>query len=87
MSVCGCPIENIIKICVTKKQDKNYATGKTKKVAWFVSNCGARNGRRQYADELGKHIQVDIYGACGPFKCPRHNSEACFKMLDKDYKF
>jgi hypothetical protein len=45
---------------VTKKQDKNYATGKTKKVAWFVSNCGARNGHRQYADVLGKHIQVDI---------------------------
>ena len=66
---------------------KNYAAGKTKKVAWFVSNCGARNGRRQYAEELGKHIQVDIYGACGPFKCPRHNSRACFDMLSKDYKF
>lgn len=72
---------------ITKKQSKNYAAGKTKKVAWFVSNCGARNGRRQYADELGKHIQVDIYGACGPLKCPRHNSEQCFKMLDNDYKF
>ncbi|XP_063400628.1 glycoprotein 3-alpha-L-fucosyltransferase A-like [Mytilus trossulus] len=72
---------------ITKKQDKNYAVGKTKKVAWFVSNCGARNGRRQYADELGKYIQVDIYGACGPYKCPRHNSEHCFNMLDKDYKF
>ncbi|CAC5391957.1 E2.4.1.214 [Mytilus coruscus] len=72
---------------ITKKQDKNYAVGKTKKVAWFVSNCGARNGRRQYADELGKYIQVDIYGACGPNKCPRHNAEHCFNMLDKDYKF
>lgn len=42
----------------TKPQNKNYAAGKTKKVAWFVSNCGARNGRRQYADELAKYIQV-----------------------------
>lgn len=89
-SVIVAPYEKMVPFdpnVVTIKQDKNYATGKTKKVAWFVSNCGARNGRRQYADELGKHIQVDIYGACGPFKCPRHNSETCFKMLDKDYKF
>lgn len=39
-------------------QERNYAMNKTKKVAWFVSNCGARNGRLQYANELAKHIQV-----------------------------
>ena len=26
----------------TIKQDKNFAANKTKQVAWFVSNCGAR---------------------------------------------
>lgn len=40
------------------QQDRNYALNKTKKVAWFVSNCGARNGRLQFAHELQKHIQV-----------------------------
>lgn len=40
------------------KQTQNYAQNKTKKVAWFVSNCGARNGRLSYARELQKHIQV-----------------------------
>lgn len=35
---------------------------KTKKVAWFVSNCGAKNKRLEYALELGEHIEVDIYG-------------------------
>lgn len=40
------------------EQDRNYALNKTKKVAWFVSNCGARNGRLQYAHELQKYIQV-----------------------------
>lgn len=40
------------------EQDHNYALNKTKKVAWFVSNCGARNGRLQYAHELQKHIEV-----------------------------
>lgn len=40
------------------EQERNFALNKTKKVAWFVSNCGARNGRLQYAHELQKYIQV-----------------------------
>lgn len=40
------------------EQDRNYALNKTRKVAWFVSNCGARNGRLQYAHELQEYIQV-----------------------------
>lgn len=39
---------------------KNYAAGKTKKVAWFVSNCGARNNRLGYALELQDHIEVGM---------------------------
>lgn len=72
---------------VQPPRPKNYAEGKTKKVAWFVSNCGARNGRRQYANELSQYIQVDIYGACGRLKCPRFQNNKCFEMLNKDYKF
>lgn len=66
----------------------NYAKGKTKKVAWFVSNCADKNGRRAYANELKKHIQVDIYGSCGSLSCPivRGNVN-CYAMLKKDYKF
>lgn len=66
---------------------KNFAANKTKAVAWFVSNCGARNNRLKYAKELGKHIQVDIYGACGTKTCPRSQANNCFKMLDREYKF
>lgn len=40
------------------EQDRNFAQNKTKKVAWFVSNCGARNGRLNYAHELQKYIDV-----------------------------
>ncbi|XP_062554030.1 glycoprotein 3-alpha-L-fucosyltransferase A isoform X1 [Armigeres subalbatus] len=69
------------------EQDRNYALNKTRKVAWFVSNCGARNGRLQYAHELQKHIQVDIYGACGTYKCSRTTADKCFEILDRDYKF
>lgn len=70
--------------------DQNYAANKTKAVAWFVSNCAARNNRLHYAQELKKHIAVDIYGACGDKKCPRFptdSNEKCFQMLDKDYRF
>jgi len=42
------------------EQERNYALNKTRKVAWFVSNCGARNGRLQYAHELQKHIEVQM---------------------------
>lgn len=70
-----------------KAQNKDYAANKTKKVAWFVSNCGARNNRLQYAKELGKYIDVDIYGGCGSFKCPRSEDRKCFNILETDYKF
>ena len=66
---------------------KNYAAGKTKGVAWFVSNCKAKNGRLEYAKELAKFIEVDIYGECGFYKCSRSMKDDCFEMLDKDYRF
>ena len=75
--------ENVL----TLPQNRSYAKGKTKQVAWFVSNCGGRNNRRGYADELAKYISVDVYGACGKHKCPRHSAEKCFEMLNNDYKF
>ncbi|KAL5019318.1 hypothetical protein ScPMuIL_005040 [Solemya velum] len=46
-----------------------------------------RNGRRIYAAELAKYIEVDIYGACGTLRCPREKKEKCFDMLNKHYKF
>ncbi|KAL4223609.1 Alpha-(1 3)-fucosyltransferase 7 [Mactra antiquata] len=65
---------------------KNYAAGKTKKVAWFVSNCKASNSRLEYAKELSKHIDVDIFGRCGDKKCTR-GKEECSRMIHKEYKF
>ena len=45
-------------------QNRDFAANKTKAVAWFVSNCGARNGRLTYAKELSKYIQVMSYLNC-----------------------
>ena len=70
----------------SKNSQKNFARGKSKKVAWFVSNCGASNGRLEYAQQLNIYIDVDIYGNCGSYYCSR-DEEKCFKMLKQDYKF
>lgn len=65
---------------------KNYAYRKTKLVAWFVSNCGAENGRSEYVKELKHYIKVDIYGYCGTLHCKRGH-KLCFEKLRKEYKF
>ncbi|XP_050346006.1 alpha-(1,3)-fucosyltransferase C-like [Nymphalis io] len=65
---------------------------KTKAAAWFVSNCNSRNGREIFVNKLNKELKkyelkVDIYGRCGPLKCPREKNNECVKMLEKDYYF
>ncbi|KAL4232060.1 Alpha-(1 3)-fucosyltransferase 7 [Mactra antiquata] len=67
-------------------QNKNYAVGKTKMVAWFASNCKTKNRRKEYALELAKYIHVDIYGHCGNLKCPKKDKD-CLDVLNTDYKF
>lgn len=64
----------------------NYAQNKTKQVAWFVSNCLTSNRRQEYAQRLMQHIQVDIYGTCGPLKCSRYDPK-CGQLLDNEYRF
>lgn len=65
----------------------NYAENKTKKVAMYVSNCHTSNNRLVYAEELAKHIHVDIYGECGNLSCSKNDNEHCMHILRKDYKF
>ena len=69
------------------KLSRNYAKGKTKLAAMFVSNCAASNKRMEYVSELKKHVNVEVYGACGDRHCEKHNQQGCFDMLRKDYKF
>lgn len=52
-----------------------------------MSNCIAKNNRSAVATELQKYIPVDIFGACGTKVCPRQTENACFDMLQKEYKF
>lgn len=55
---------------------RNMVQNKKKLVAWFVSNCKTPSAREKYVAELQKYVQVDVYGACGPFKCFNH-MECC----------
>jgi glycoprotein 3-alpha-L-fucosyltransferase len=45
------------------------------------------NGRQDYIEELQKYISVDVFGSCGPLECSRLQSDDCFQMLRKEYKF
>ena len=66
-------------------------------VAWFVSNLRPANSRTEYAKELARHLQVDIYvpegasdieqlGDLRPLRCKQW-AAACYEMLARDYRF
>ena len=73
---------------VRGKKSENYAKGKDRLVAWFVSHCQTPSRRENYVRELQNHIPVDIYGKCGPYKCAVTNRSTCYKeVLERRYKF
>ncbi|XP_041362189.1 glycoprotein 3-alpha-L-fucosyltransferase A-like [Gigantopelta aegis] len=74
-------------IKLKKKYPKNFASGKNKMAAIFVSNCRGTNGRLSIVRELQKYITVDVYGQCGNLECPRTRHKECFKLLNVEYKF
>ena len=76
---------------------KNYAAGKTRKVAWVISHCNASSKRDDYIRELSKYLPVDGYGRCADRVCtPTENrlnkkdpesKYDCEKMISDNYKF
>ncbi|XP_039453340.1 alpha-(1,3)-fucosyltransferase C-like [Culex pipiens pallens] len=73
---------------------RNYANqtllglvrNKTKMAAQYVSHCGAISGRDKLVKEIQKSVQVDVFGNCGPMRCPL-GSPRCSRMLTDDYRF
>ena len=60
---------------------------KTKKIAWFVSNCDTESKREVFFSKLFQYFQeIDVYGECGFLKCVPWNTPECDKVLYK-YKF
>ena len=60
---------------------------RSKAVAWIVSNCESESGRELYVDELRRFIDVDVYGKCGPLRCPTKVAHECQRMIANDYHF
>ena len=60
---------------------------KTKMVIWPVSHCYTRSHRENYVKELSKYIDVDIYGACGKYKCSKSKGKTCLEEWERKYKF
>lgn len=71
---------------------KNELKSKSKPAAWFSSNCLTQSLRESYVEELRHHLQkfsmdINIYGKCGEFGCPREIMPQCLKRLKKHYYF
>ncbi|XP_072938133.1 alpha-(1,3)-fucosyltransferase C-like [Epargyreus clarus] len=65
---------------------------KSKAAAWFVSHCNTNSKREEFVANVSKELKkygwdIDVYGACGTFKCPRSNWRECDKMLKNEYFF
>ena len=70
----------------TLKQD--FYANKTKMAAWFVSHCDTASERESLVTELARYgVLTDVFGACGPLKCPPNEANDCYKELSKHYLF
>ena len=57
-------------------------------VAQFVSNCKTESQREEVISRLSKHINIHIYGRCGPLKCEKtKKKKACYDDMNKTHKF
>ena len=69
----------------------NYAGGRDRLVAWFVSHVHTQSKRMAYALRLKQYIPVDIFGDTLPLlsglRCPRSQDSICFDKLKMHYKF
>jgi len=65
----------------------NEFPNKTGKVAWTVSHCKTHSQRQRIASELGKYIDLHIYGDCGARDCLYKANDGCHKQLESTYKF
>ena len=63
---------------------RNYLAEKTEMAAILVSNCVKM--RMKWISRLSQHINVKVYGGCGPYKCSRKDHSKCLSILRK-HKF
>jgi alpha-1,3-fucosyltransferase len=71
---------------VNQSRQHPAVANRTNLVAWFVTNCNTPSKREIFFYQVAQYIQIDIFGVCGPLKCPHGGSKKCDKLLDH-YKF
>ena len=86
------PVGRLVRFPTTvPKKYTAVASNKTKSIAWFVSKCDTTykygSEREKYVKELQKYIDVDIFGECGPHKCPKSDMSHCNDILTSRYRF
>ena len=86
------PVGRLVQLPTTLPNNyTEIASRKTKSIAWFVSKCDTTykygSQREKYVKELRKYIDVDIFGECGPRKCPKTDMGHCMQMLTTRYRF
>lgn len=72
--------------------NEDFHASKVGFAAALISNCHDNSQRLKYIKELQKHVEVDVYGACGTKKCPdafRNGTKTrdCRAILADQYKF
>ncbi len=66
----------------------NDVRKKTRTAVWFISACRKAGSRRwDYAMELRKYIDIDIYGACGNFSCLKSQEMKCLRDAGRTHRF
>lgn len=60
---------------------------KTRTIVWMVSDCAPVSRRNRLAAEMAKHVDIDIYGACGNLTCAKSDTIACYRKFELKYKF
>ena len=65
--------------------------GKSKDIAWIVSNCHTASKREVYVNTLKKILPVDVYGRCGKLTCKKSGSfrgpDQCKEEMSEKYRF
>ncbi|XP_061197104.1 alpha-(1,3)-fucosyltransferase C-like [Saccostrea echinata] len=75
-----------------KELERNYSDvfrKKTLDAVWMSGHCPVPSKRRALAQEIGKHIHVDLFGECGTQMCGIATSlfSECLANVSRDYKF
>ncbi|XP_021953092.2 alpha-(1,3)-fucosyltransferase C [Folsomia candida] len=63
-----------------------FTRKKTKLAAWVVTHCETDGKRENLVEELRQFLDIDIFGGCGNYTCPRE-TDMCFKLIEENYKF